>query len=309
MLKIYHRTSKDKDIEILTIFKPHSWVLVEDPTTFEIDFLIKTFGLDQKLLNDAIDWYEVPRIDVEEKNLYIFTRFAYIEEGNGQNLATAPLLIIIGSDFIVTISPRSFSRLDDMFVGKKNLLTNQKSKFMVQILSLIHDSFHVHLNLISKKVRSITVQLEKVRNRDIMQFVTYENVLNDFNLALVRLNNNFTNILTGKYIDLTSHEKDAIQDLSLDNAQLIHFCNENLRTIINIREAYSTIMTNTLNRVIKLFTSATVILTVPTIIGSFYGMNVKLPGADSPFAFYDIVVVTTIICLVVFIVFLWKDWL
>jgi magnesium transporter len=83
----------------------------------------------------------------------------------------------------------------------------------------------------------------------------------------------------------------------------------NIKNIVNLREAYSTILTNNLNRVIKLFTSITVLLTIPTIISSIYGMNVQLPFDKNPLAFFGIIIVILTISASLFYLFNKKQWL
>lgn len=104
-------------------------------------------------------------------------------------------------------------------------------------------------------------------------------------------------------------EIDLVEDLALENAQNMEIAKDNIRTIVNVRESYSTILTNNLNNVIKLFTSLTVILTIPTILGSFFGMNVALPLADHPYAFYEIIIVCLILMLILVVIFIKRDWL
>jgi magnesium transporter len=161
----------------------------------------------------------------------------------------------------------------------------------------------------SKKLRAFSLRVQKIKNNDIVQFVNTENILYDFNTSLVRINNIYDGMLSGKILTLTEHERDLIEDVSLATNQLIQITRENLRTTVNVREAYSTIMTNNLNQVIKLFTSLTVILTLPTILGTYYGMNVSLPFQDSPAAFFGIVAFSLAAATVAIFIFLRKDWL
>lgn len=102
---------------------------------------------------------------------------------------------------------------------------------------------------------------------------------------------------------------DTIEDLSLESGQLAQITKDTIRNMVNIREAYSTILTNNLNRVIKLFTSLTIILTLPTIVGTFYGMNVALPFAQNPYAFFGILGITIMLSLIALIIFIRNDWL
>ncbi|HRN71314.1 MAG TPA: CorA family divalent cation transporter, partial [Candidatus Woesebacteria bacterium] len=102
---------------------------------------------------------------------------------------------------------------------------------------------------------------------------------------------------------------DLMEDLLLNNDQLIQLSKENLKSIVNIRDAYSTIITNNTNRVIRFFTSVTVILTIPTIVASIYGMNVALPYSNDPYVFLGIMGFITIISAGLVVMFLYNDWL
>src|SRR5690606_10195407 len=123
-----------------------------------------------------------------------------------------------------------------------------------------------YLTSISKKLRTFSLRVERIKNRDVMRFFEYESVLYDFNNSLVRASTIYNSLITGKIIRFNEEEQDLLEDLSLESVQLVQITKESLRSIVNIREAYTAIMTNNLNRIIKLFTALTVVLTIPTII-------------------------------------------
>lgn len=308
MVKIYYRDTKTKQIQILNEFKPGSWIHVENPTGEEIDYLEEKFKLEDGLLRDATDIYEVPRLEIEEGIVYIYSRYAYNE---GLTVLTAPILVAIGKNFIITVTANNFPYLEK-FLNLKNgqiVATTQKIKMFLQLFNIINSNYNTILQNISKKIRAISIQVDKLDNKDIIQFVTFETVLNDFTSALVPTGAVLKNLLSGRVIKLHEEEKDLMEDISLSVGQLIEISQSNLRTIVNIREAYSTIMTNNLNRVIKLFTSLTVILTIPTMIASIYGMNVPLPFQQSSFSFFGIILGLIIISVALILVFIKNRWL
>ena len=142
-----------------------------------------------------------------------------------------------------------------------------------------------------------------------MKLVAHESTLNDFLNALVPTNAFFQTLMAGKVLELYERDKDFMEDIFLSNNQIIERCKSNLKNIINTRGAYSTIMTNNLNRVIHLLTAITIVFTVPTIISSMYGMNITLPFSDSPIAFPAILGITFITMIVVIFVFIKKRWI
>lgn len=306
MTKFLYKPEKEKGPEILDTYRPHTWVHIEKAQLHDLKQLADDFSLDEGIIFDALDVDEVPRIEIEGGVIYYFARYVV---RNDQNTDTAPILLIIKKDILITITPFEFTRIDRFIDGKISYTTRNTITLLLKILAQIDQTYAEYLTDISKNVRLSTVRLDKIKNRDIIQFVEIEHSLNDVNASLVRMNATFIHLLSGKVVKFTEEEQDLMEDLSLNSAQQIQITKENLQTIVNIRDTYSTIMTNNLNRIIKLFTSLTVILTVPTIIGTFYGMNVKLPFQDHPEAFTLVVLISVVICIASVLLFSYKDWL
>ncbi|MDP2704065.1 MAG: magnesium transporter CorA family protein [bacterium] len=285
MITIFQKTVKDAELKKLPEFRVGSWIYVESPSPEEVLTLTSQFGLEEGYLKDALDPYEVPRVEMEESGAYFFTRLPFQEN---DHVITAPMLIVIGIDFLMTVSQRPLPFLEKFVSGRVHVATTQKIKLFLQIVQEVNSLYSKFVTAISKNVRATSVNVERISNKDIVQFVRFEGALNDFMGALVPSNVMLSNLLSGKSLQLYEEDKDLMEDLSLHAGQLVELCRSSLKTIVNIREAYSTIVTNNLNRVIKFLTALTILLTVPTMIASLYGMNVPLPLADSPFAFWII---------------------
>lgn len=307
MIEIYHKNIKEKVFKILDVqsFKTGSWIYAENIDDDDIELLSEKFSLDAGLLKDAMDPYEVPRSETKGGILYIFTRVPHLEDGQ---ILTTPLLIAIGNNFLATASRIHLPFLEKL-VKTEHFFTTQKTNLFLQVFSQITSAYNEFLTSINKQVRGISVKLNKVTNADIVQFVGYEEILNDFMSALVPTNTILSHILSGKSLELFPQDKELIEDLSLSNGQLIEICRANLKNIVNIRQAYSTIMANDLNRVIKLLTSLTIILTIPMIISSLYGMNLKLPFDQSPLAFIGIIATIVLISGILIVIFVKNRWL
>lgn len=322
MIKYYYKDGKTEQLQVLDEFKPGGWIHVESPTPHEISILKEKFDLGGGLLKDALDIYEVPRLEVEGNKCYIFTRFAYWQSPkiqlsayspNGYKnesslISTEPVLIILADKFLMTFSLNPLPFVNDLLSDDKIYTTNKIRLFFI-IFVKIHSIYNSFLHNISKLIRSTTIELERINNKDIVQFVTFESVLNDFLSALEPTNVILKNLFSGKVLKLKDQEKNLMEDLFFSNSELIELSQANLRNLVNIREAYSTIMTNNLNRVIRLLTSLTVILAVPTMIASLYGMNIHLPGENSSYAFIVIVGIIISIASVLLIIFFKNRWL
>lgn len=305
MINIYYRNLRDKGLQKIDNYRVGAWIHIEEPTDDDIQTLVSKFNLDESLLMDAIDQYEVPRLEVEDNNVYIFSRYPFKD---AEHISTSPILIVFTEENMISVTMKSFPLLDG-FLKRGVFFTTQKTKTFLQLFSVINTAYNTYLHSMSRLTRSSAHELEKIRNKDIVRFVNDERVLNDFHLALVRTNAVLNKLLSHNYIPLFDEDRDLVEDLFLSNDQLIQVTNENLTSIVNIRDAYSTIMTHNTNRVVRLFTSVTVILTIPTIIASIYGMNVKLPYDKSPYAFGGIMLITLLILILLTYTFIRNDWL
>ncbi len=307
MISYYYSTKKVEDLVVIESFKIGAWIQVENPEDADIEELVTTYKLDEGLLRDALDPYEVPRIETDEGKTYFYTRVPY--KDNNQ-VFTSPLLVIIADDFMMTVSQRKLSLWDRFIDNRISFYTTQKTKFFFQIFSEITRNYNRFVTEIRKNVSRSTDSFGTIGNSEIVQFVRFENTLNNFLSALVPTNVSLKNLLSGQSVlKLYEDDEEYIEDIFLLNEQLIESCKSNLKAISNIRNAYSTIMTNNLNRVIKLLTVLTIGLTIPTIVSSLYGMNVMLPGAGHPLAFWFVLGGIAVIAVIVFLIFYFQDWL
>jgi len=288
MVKYYYRNGNGKEIKELDSYRNGCWIYVENPSQKEINELIEQFDLEEGHLHDALDEYEVPRLETEDKTKYLFYRFVYSE---GQTVETAPILFIMNDKFFITLSKEPLPFLKKFIANPIQYQTRQSTKLALQLIFQINLTYNTMLNNISKRIRGLSVKLENFKNQDILQFVKFESILNEFMSNLVPNNAVLHQLFTRKILVLDEEDHDLVEDILLSTNQLMELSRSNIKNIVNLREAYSSIMTNNLNRVIKLFTSVTVLLTIPTIIASVYGMNVALPFDQSPYAFLGIVTV------------------
>ncbi|MEI7497677.1 MAG: magnesium transporter CorA family protein [Candidatus Falkowbacteria bacterium] len=306
MIEYFYRESLTKSQEKNQSFKTGSWICVTDPSDKEITSLAEEFDLELGHLQDALDPFEVPRLELEDNAAYFFVRAPVKSK---QGMETQPFLIVLGEQFLLTICQESLPILEKFINGNYKVYTTQKLDFIAQLISAISASYSRNLMEISRQVRSIRVRLERIENGDIIKFVDFEQVLNDFISALIPMSGSLRGLLRSQSLNLQEEHHDLFEDLLLNNEQLIESAKANLKTIVNIRDAYSTIMSQDLNKIIKILTSLTIIVTVPTMISSFYGMNIDLPFQRSPLAFSGVVGVTLLSVGIFWFVFKKNRWL
>ena len=297
MLRILKKTGTSQKVELLKEFESNSWIIVESPSQEELSFLSLTLGLEEGLLTDSIDVDEVPRAEIEDGNLYVFNRFAYTDS-NGL-IKTAPVMFVIGKKFFVTITLTSKSPFRAFADNNDSYDTSEKKSLLLNLMKLCIDTYSVRLNSLSKQVRSVrsNLSIQKVSNKDFIQLVEIGDVLNEFLGDIVPISTVLDYLANNKLavLKFNEDELDEIEDAALKTRQLMDNTKSALKTIVNIREAYSNIATNNLNKKITILTTLTVVLTIPTIVGSFFGMNVSVPFANDEDSFLIIISVTLVL--------------
>ncbi|MCU0667377.1 MAG: magnesium transporter CorA family protein [Patescibacteria group bacterium] len=310
MIKYKSRTAKSTDYIEEKEFAPKQWVQLTSPTKEEIDYISTRAGLEPTLLIDATDIDEMPRFEIEDDKAYLYTRFA-LKSSRG-SIETEPVLFIIGDESFVSLTNKPFEQLENLLETHSHLVTNRQKHLLLSALNVCLQSYANQLAYMGRQIRSARNSLrdEKFSNKHFVRFVEIEDILNDFLSELVPTNNILLNMIAGrKVLKFTEEDLDILEDLQLETAQLIEESKGYLKTIVNIREAYSNIMTNNLNRQIKILTVLTIVLTVPTIVGSFFGMNVDVPLDSNPLAFPLVVGGTLTLAIIVLIYLKHKDWL
>jgi magnesium transporter len=293
MVQIFYRHIRSEKLKTLDSAKVGSWVNAVEPSDQELLELAETYGLDHSLLLDGVDLHESPRIENEDGATYIYTRFCYRE---GDHIHTSPMLIVYTKQHLITVLPKPFAGFAKLTHGRMPLVTTQKTKLLLQILAEVQNSYTINLNAISRNIFQIRSSLrqEEISNQDFISFIDIEETLNDFLSGLVPTASVLRGLMSGRYVRLYEEDEDLIEDLTLGINELIELTKSRLTTIKNVRDAYSTITANNLNRVIKMLTSLTIIITIPTIISSIYGMNVTLPLMHKVYAFWFVVGVTAV---------------
>jgi len=306
MINYFYRSSEREDIKKINRFYSGMWVCVEKPDESELEKITRKFKLDIGLLKDVLDPFEVPRVEKDGRDTYFFCRAPIVEDGT---LSTVPVLFVINKKFLLTIINKPLTIFEKYLNNKVNFVTKNGFNLFLQIFGEINNLYNSSLITISKRISQASSNIEKIENKDIAQFVNYEQITNEYLNRLIQNNSVLNRIVTDRSFKLSETNKELLDDLVLANGQLIELSKNSLQNVKNIRDSYSTILSNNLNRVIKLLTSLTIILNVPTMVAGLWGMNVNVPFARSLYAFVFVLIIILLICLVLIRIFRKKDWI
>jgi magnesium transporter len=301
------KTVDDHLVECTTLEKG-CWVHLQNPTKEEIDGLNTRFALDPTYLMAALDEEESARIEHDEGQTLIIVDIPYVEaEGSGYIYSTIPMGIILVDEIIITVSTRETPIIADFTEERvRGFWTHKRTRFILQLLHRNASRFLAYLKQIDKASGHVQEKLEKsLKNRELLQMMKLEKSLVFFSTSLKGNETVMEKMLRLDNLKKFPDDTDLLEDVIIENKQAIEMCAIYRDIMTGTMDAFASIISNNLNIVMKVLTSLTVVMTIPTIFGSMWGMNVQVPFADSPIGFWLVLGMSVFGSLVAFL-FLWR---
>ena len=306
-MKRIFKTVDDHLVECTTLEKG-CWVHLQNPTKEEIDGLNTRFAIDPTYLNAALDEEESARIEHDEGQTLIIVDVPYVDvEGSGYIYSTIPMGIILVDDVIITVATRESPIIADFTEERvRAFWTHKRTRFILQILHRNASRFLAYLKQIDKASGHVQEKLEKsLKNRELLQMMKLEKSLVFFSTSLKGNEAVMEKMLRMDALKKFPEDTDLLEDVIIENKQAIEMCVIYRDIMTGTMDAFASIISNNLNIVMKVLTSLTVVMTIPTIFGSMWGMNVAVPFGDSPYGFW-LVLAMSIVTAVVAFIFLWR---
>ena len=289
---------------------PNSWVNVECPTPEDLQFLMDRFNVPESFLSDIADTDERPRIEYEGNWLLTILRIPLQNQDHDIPFNTVPIGIITNNEIIVSVCYHKTDLIPDFIRYTQRKELQIKNKYEL-ILRLIHSSavwFLKYLKQINYAVTEAEKALEKsIRNEDLLALMKLEKSMVFFNTSirgnevmLAKLQNIFQE---PEYID-----KDLVEDVEIELKQAHNTVNIYSDILTGTMDAFASIISNNVNTIMKRMTSLSIILMVPTLIASFYGMNVPICMEDMPHGFVVIILLSILLSATAFFIFRKIKW-
>jgi magnesium transporter len=311
MIQIY-KTRMDYEApvtEVVDAVEEGSWIRLTCPTDAELVQVAESHHLPLDFLKAALDEEERPRIDAEGKIVLVVLDIPMISDNEGiRTLTTLPLGIIISDAIVVTVCSNQSAILDDFIAGKVRYFhTAKKTRFLFQIFYRNASSYLQHLRQIEKKISKIEVELHRsMKNEVLFQMMELEKSLIYFSTSLKSNEAVLERILRTKPLKMYDDDAEFLEDVIIENKQAMEMSQIYLHILNGMTGAFATIISNNLNIVMKFLASITIIIAIPTMIASFYGMNVvDVPLSQTPLAF-EIIFGISFMISVVLGLFMWR---
>lgn len=285
-----------EEIETKEFSFANKWIHLMNPTDKEIELISKSLDIQEEMLKAALDEEERSRVEVEDGAILSLVDIPVLEDEEAYYTYSAvPLGIIIKDSSIVTVCLKDSSIIRDFTNGRvKGFDTNKKSRFLFQLLFNTSTKYLQYLRQIDKSSQRIQSELHRsMKNKELIQLLDLENSLVYFSTSLRGNERVIDKLEKSTIIKLYEEDRELLEDVAVENRQALEMCNIYRDILSGTMDAFASVISNNLNIVMKLLTSITILISIPTLIASFLGMNVGgLPGQNTHWGFVGAVVVS-----------------
>lgn len=300
MIKKYYTDMQTNKTEQINEYKKGCWINVVSPKEEEIVELCENLNIKEDFIRYSLDYEEKARIDIDDDETILFiVDIPILEKENDIEVyTTMPIgMIVVRDDYFITVSLKENEIIHDIERNiVKHIITYKKSRLIFQIL--LHNSaeFLKLLKQINKETEIAEYVLKNsMKNKELLKLLSLEKSLVYFTTSLKSNEVVMEKTLRGKIIKLYDEDEDILEDAIIENKQAIEMAKIYSDILNGTMDAYASIISNNLNGVMKFLTSITIVLSIPTMIASFWGMNVKVPMQENPWGFVIIMTVSVLL--------------
>lgn len=289
------------------------WINVVNPGEAEIRALAEQLNVPADFLADPLDLDERARIEIEDdcSLIILHTPVRAKDDEDETPFTTAPIGIILKKDSLITVCQQESEILRDFIELRiKNFIIHDRARFIIQIFLHTAIKFLKYLKEINKKTNSLEKDLrESLQNEALVRLMNIERSLVYFMTSIQANEIVMARITRADIVRLDDLDKDLLDDAITENLQALRMSKIYSNILSGMMDAFASIISNNVNTVMKFLTSVTIILMIPNLIASMYGMNVELPFQHSMNAFIIVMVGALVLSLLGVWVFLKKKWL
>lgn len=276
VVKIF-KTREDCSIHQISEVEDGSWVALTAPSATELKEISDKYNIDVDHLKAPLDDEERSRIEVEDNYTLIIVDIPITEERKGtEYFVTIPLGIILTKEMIFTVCLVDTPILEGFMDGRvRNFFTYKKTRFILQILYKNASLFLQYLRTIDKKSDAVEKQLQiSQKNSELVDLLELEKSLVYFTTSLRSNEAVFEKMMKIASIKQYPEDEDLLEDVIIENKQAIEMANIYSGILSGTMGAYASVISNNLNTSMKFLAVLTIVMSIPTMIASFAGMNV-----------------------------------
>ncbi len=282
-------TGKDKMVNHLERVEEicdDCWINMYAPTEDEIKLVEEKLQIPQEFLRYPLDEEERPRIDSDDDTgdvLIIIDIPCTRKEDTTVHYETSPLGIIITHKHLLTISLRSITVLDTFIENRvRDFFVYFRTRFAIQILLAVAKDYLKLLRYMDKTLESSERALAKsISNRDLYKLLDLGKSLVYFSTSLKSNETVLEKLMRGRVVKQYEEDENLLEDVIIEYKQAREMADIYASIVNGTMDAYASIINNNMNVIMKIMAAATIVLSVPTVITSFFGQNVPMPWDDN----------------------------
>ena len=290
-------------------YTPKCWINIEFPDEDDLHFLTEELGVPSEFLADIADVDERPRTEKEDDWQLTILRIPLESNIQGLPYMTVPVGVITGKETTITVCYRKSQLIPDFIshIRRKGISITSQADFITRMIYSSAVWFLKYLKLIYLEINRAEKELEEsVRNEDLMRIMRLQKSLVYFSTS-IRGNE----AMLGRLRTATRAgeiDPDLVEDVSIELRQAYNTINIYTDICNSTMDALGSIISNNVNTIMKRMTSLQIVLTIPTMIASFYGMNVDVYIAEWHYSFIAIMIISVIISAIAFVLFKRIKW-
>ena len=306
---------KNINNQTVEIDKPENGVWVNFVPPFKEEEFVelgKELDIPIEFLRDSLDIDERPRYEIDNNVRFIVIKTP--TENNSFNdsdayYITIPICIILTHNQIVTVNSFDNGAIKKFLNTFQKRHPDKRNMMVLKIFEKIVQNFMEYLKEINHKRNQYEQSLyDSNSNEDLLKLMRIQKSLVYFVTALRTNEMMMMKLERTNFLGLNEEEREFLNDLIVDTSQGLEMANIYTNILSSTLDAFASIISNNLNNVMKRLTSITIILSLPALVTSIYGMNVPIPYADSQHAFYIPIILSLSISVIISWYFMKRKW-
>lgn len=278
----------------------------------EFQELSEVLEIPIEFLRDSLDIDERPRYEIEDNVKFVVIKTPAENNSFNDNDAyyiTIPICIILTHNHIVTVNSFDNGAIKKFLNTFEKRHPDKRSMMVLKIFEKVVQNFLEYLKEINHNRNLYEQKLyDSNRNEELLNLMRIQKSLVYFVTTLRSNELMMLKIERTNFLGLTEEEREFLNDLIVDTSQALEMANIYTNILSSTMDAFASIISNNLNNVMKRLTSITIVLMLPTLITSIYGMNVDIPYQHTPHAFYIPVIISLLVSMIIAWYFMKKKW-
>lgn len=298
MIKIFKEVNKKLEQFIIQndelnninpiIIPSGSWIHIDNPNEEILKKISDITSIPLEFLLVSLDEEESARFDQDEGSSLIVLDTPYLEDDTKKLYSTAPFILTYNQNYYVTIARHNFELLDEIFKRVKIIEPHKHIRFTLNIIYRLATLFITYLKRLNLRTEDLERTLRSsTKNKEILDLMDISKCLIYFSTALNSNKAVLFKLLKLKEFNEFEADFDLMEDTKVELDQAIEMCTISRNVLSTMTDAFGSIINNNLNGVMKTLSVITIVISVPTLVSSLYGMNVAdIPLAEHKSAFW-----------------------